>query len=145
MNDASSHAVGAIAASASHGVRERFTVGDLSRVRMLVREAGVAAGIPAAKVAALVVAVNEIAGNAIRYGGGFATITLRGLLGLLLVEISDDGPGLPPDLVIVRPAADAVGGRGLWLAYRLCERVDMLSSAAGLTVRLHASLAGTGR
>ncbi len=116
-----------------------FTVDDLRRVRDLVERAAMATGLTGAETDNLVIAVNEIAANAIVYAGGSGVITVgQGTRGLL-VEIADTGPGLPPSPAVAdeeRPSADAVGGRGLWLARKLCPDLTLSSSPAGLTVRM---------
>jgi len=41
----------------------------------------------------------------------------------------------------VRPGAEEIGGRGLWLVNHLCGLVQIRSSAGGTVVRLHLALA----
>src|SRR4051812_156233 len=95
-----------------------FTVDGLDEVRTVVGVAGTRAGVDPLVLGSLVVAVNEIATNAVRYAGG------NGVLHVLIdphglyVEISDNGPGLRGDPDIRLPSPEAAGGRGLWLAAR---------------------------
>jgi anti-sigma regulatory factor (Ser/Thr protein kinase) len=84
----------------------------------------------------LLIAVTEIAGNAVRYAGGTGRITLRRQGGRLIVEITDDGPGLPADLSMERPAVTALGGRGLWLAHAMCDDITIVSGPGGVTVTM---------
>jgi anti-sigma regulatory factor (Ser/Thr protein kinase) len=65
-----------------------------------------------------VVAVNEIATNAVHHGGGAGRLELWRSGDLLHCRISDRGPGLPARYHrdAPRPPARAVNGRGLWLA-----------------------------
>ena len=51
----------------------------------------------------------------------------------VVCEISDAGPGLPmpPADQYGRPAVDALGGRGLWLAFHLCDEFTVKSDRAG--------------
>jgi len=117
-------------------VTESFTQDDLARVRRLVYHAACAAGLGSAIVDNLVVAVNEVAINAVRYAGGHGFLRVERAPEGLLVEIRDEGPGLPADLSDERPAPDALGGRGLWMARRLCGQLDIDSSPRGVTVRM---------
>lgn len=115
---------------------EDFTVNDLPRLRSLVARAAMLAGLTARVIEDLVTAVNEIATNAIRYAGGRGRITISSFARGVSVEISDHGPGLPANLRAERPAPEATGGRGIWMARRLCERMAISSSPYGVTVRL---------
>jgi serine/threonine-protein kinase RsbW len=118
-------------------VRQAFTMRHLRGLRHLVMRAARRAGLDRQRTQNLVVAVNEAAGNAIKHAGG------RGQLDViqddqrqLIAEISDQGPGLPPDVSITLPPPDAIGGRGLWLMHEVCDHVEFWTSRAGTTVRL---------
>jgi anti-sigma regulatory factor (Ser/Thr protein kinase) len=117
-------------------VTQVFTGADIADVRALVRAAGAAAGVAPDELDNLLIAVSEIATNAIRHGSAMGSVTVEHLAAGLTVEISDDGGGLPDGLVVDRPPADAVGGRGLWLAHQMCPRIEVTSSPSGVTVRL---------
>jgi anti-sigma regulatory factor (Ser/Thr protein kinase) len=112
-----------------------FTKRDLGRVRRLVERAGRTIGLPSAHTDDLVLAVSEIATNAVRHGGGRGRLTLAPGPDGLCIEIADDGPGLPDDLSGGLPDPASPGGRGLWLAHRLCQRLSVSSSARGVAVR----------
>jgi anti-sigma regulatory factor (Ser/Thr protein kinase) len=57
--------------------------------------------------------------------------------GHFVCEISDDGPGLDDPLAgYVPPRPDQEDGAGLWVARQLSSRLELMSSADGLTVRL---------
>jgi anti-sigma regulatory factor (Ser/Thr protein kinase) len=117
-------------------VSEEFTINDLRRVRTLVARAAQWIGLTVKALDDLVVAVNEIAINALLYAGGRARITVAACPDGMSVEISDSGPGLPSGLREERPPTDALGGRGLWLARRLCPQMTISSSPRGVTVRM---------
>lgn len=90
----------------------------------------------------LVLAVDEIATNSIRYGGGEGTLRMWREDDRLLCEISDCGHMKDPLLGRVRPGPDALSGRGLWIVNHLCDLVQIRSSAAdGSQVRMHKKLA----
>jgi anti-sigma regulatory factor (Ser/Thr protein kinase) len=117
-------------------VTATFTRHCLGKVCTLVRSIAVDAGIAPRDIRDLLIAVSEIATNAIRYAGGAGSITLRRVADGLLVEISDNGPGLPDDLLMERPPQSALDGRGLWLARVLCRDFDIVSCPRGVTVRI---------
>ena len=117
-------------------VIEAFTSADIADVRAMVRAAGDAAGVASDQLDKLLVAVSEIATNAIQHGSAMGSVTVEHLAASLTVEISDNGGGLPDDLVVDRPPANAIGGRGLWLARQMCPQMQIISSPRGVTVRL---------
>jgi anti-sigma regulatory factor (Ser/Thr protein kinase) len=75
---------------------------------------------------AFVLAVNELATNAVIHGGGRGQLRLWCDNTHLHCQIRDHGPGLPiTDVTTDRPPLSARGGRGLWIAARLCH-LDIL-------------------
>jgi anti-sigma regulatory factor (Ser/Thr protein kinase) len=92
----------------------------------------------------LVLAVNEAVTNAIRHATGNARVVISHDTHRrhLVVEVSDQGNGIPPGVVVQRPAPEATGGRGLFLLQVLCDRVDILTDTAGTLVRLIMAIDG---
>jgi len=88
----------------------------------------------------LVLAVNELATNSIRYGGGQGTLRVWRENRELLCEVSDGGYIEDPLVGRRRPAPDAQSGRGLWLVNNVCDLVQIRSSQAGTVVRVHKRL-----
>jgi anti-sigma regulatory factor (Ser/Thr protein kinase) len=115
---------------------EHVTVSGLERLRQLVTHAAHGAGLNKERAARLTLAVNEIATNAIQHGAGVAEVTIRAIDGCVEVDVEDDGSGISADITASRPEPDALGGRGLWLANTLCDRVDIITGQAGTRVRL---------
>jgi anti-sigma regulatory factor (Ser/Thr protein kinase) len=66
------------------------------------------------RLEAFVLAVNEIMTNAVRHGGGSGRIRLSRTAAGLACEISDAGPGAPPERFNGHrlPPTTATGGRG---------------------------------
>jgi anti-sigma regulatory factor (Ser/Thr protein kinase) len=124
------------AADAVSEVSETFTLADLHRVRVLVARTAQPVGLSVAAINNLVAAVNEIAINAIMHAGGHGHLSIRAVAHGIEVQISDSGPGLPDAPNVARPDNRAIGGRGLWLARRMCPTISFLSSPHGLTVQL---------
>ena len=73
----------------------------------------------------------------VRHGGGHGTLRLWSDGGWLVCEVSDPGHIRQPLVGRIRPASGQLSGRGIWLANQLCDLVQIRSSVAGTTVRMH--------
>jgi anti-sigma regulatory factor (Ser/Thr protein kinase) len=93
--------------------------------------------LPAQPTEELVLAVNELATNSIRYGGGRGKLLLWRETDTLVCEIQDAGHIEDPLIGRSRPAHNQHTGRGLWLVHQLCDLVQIHSSPAGTAVRVH--------
>jgi anti-sigma regulatory factor (Ser/Thr protein kinase) len=110
----------------------------LGKARALVSRRAAVAGFRPSALADLVFAVNEVATNSIRHGGGAGTLRLWLDDDRLLCELRDSGHFQHQPLVgRERPTADPSGPRGLWLANQLCDLVQVRSFPTGAVVRLH--------
>jgi anti-sigma regulatory factor (Ser/Thr protein kinase) len=109
----------------------------LLAVRRFVRRHAAAAALSAERTRDLVVAVNEIATNSVRHGGGRGRVIMWHEAGTLLCEVRDSGRIASPLAGRERPERGQVGGYGLWLANQLCDLVQVRAFAAGGAVRLH--------
>jgi anti-sigma regulatory factor (Ser/Thr protein kinase) len=120
-------------------VREhRFaTEPEIIALRELVAERARASGLPAHTVADIVLAVHEIATNSIRHGGGHGEARVWHDDAALVCEIRDRGHITDPLVGRRAPPGDAIGGRGIWIANHLADLVQLRSSPAGTTVRVH--------
>ncbi len=110
---------------------------SLAAVRQFVAGHAAEAGLGPAATGDLVLAVNELATNSVRHGGGAGTVRSWRNGDALICEVSDRGR--LGDLLVGREAPDtgAERGRGLWLVNQLCPLVQIRSSATGTVVRLH--------
>jgi anti-sigma regulatory factor (Ser/Thr protein kinase) len=115
---------------------DRFTIDDLQRVRSVVANAAHDAGLTDTRSENLVTAVNEVAVNAVEHAGGHGSLSVVPSAMGVVVEVHDDGPGLPPRLNTALPGPEATGGRGIWLASMLCRQITIASDPSGVTVRL---------
>jgi serine/threonine-protein kinase RsbW len=119
----------------------RFGADDLRSVRRVTARWAVRAALPAARAEDFVIAVSEIAANAVRYGSPTARL-LRVAGGAATAEVRDSG--------CWRPAAGPAsangrsGGRGLALARRVCDEVGIRAGAGGTTVLLRMHLPARG-
>jgi len=94
-------------------------------------------GLGEARAGDAVTAVNEVASNSLRHGGGSGVLRTWPTDDSLVFEVSDEGVIDAPLVGRVRPGYDAPGGRGLWMVNQLCELVQVRSSSTGTTVRMH--------
>jgi anti-sigma regulatory factor (Ser/Thr protein kinase) len=110
----------------------------LRSIRSAVLEHADRSGLDATAAGHLVLAVNELASNSLQHGGGNGTIRLWRDGEVAVCEVSDTGRLTgPPLLGRELPTLDRPGGRGLWLVNQLCDLVQVRTSSAGTTVRLH--------
>jgi anti-sigma regulatory factor (Ser/Thr protein kinase) len=124
-------------------VRElRFDLESLARVRRLVSRRTAKAGLDPARANDFVVAVNEVATNSVRHGGGTGTLRLWMGTRWLVCEIEDSGEIDDPLAGRQEPTAEQLDGRGLWIANQVCDLVQVRSVPAGTVVRMHLERAG---
>jgi anti-sigma regulatory factor (Ser/Thr protein kinase) len=114
-----------------------FQSGSLGRLRSLVLREAMREGLGEARAGDAVTAVNEVASNSLRHGGGSGVLRIWPSQEALVFEVSDEGVIDAPLVGRVRPGCDAPGGRGLWMVNQLCELVQVRSSSTGSTVRMH--------
>jgi anti-sigma regulatory factor (Ser/Thr protein kinase) len=111
-----------------------FTV---RRARRFVAEEAGRAGLPAERIPDLALAVNELAANAIRHGGGSGRLAVWVEDDYLLCQLSDTGHVTDPLAGRVPPRLGASGGRGLMMVNQLCDLVRVHTTANGTTTRIH--------
>jgi anti-sigma regulatory factor (Ser/Thr protein kinase) len=117
-----------------------FTREDLGALRLLIADWAEGQSLGIESTEELVLAVNELTTNSIRYGGGQGTLRWWREDETLLCEVQDDGLIEAPLVGRTRPTADAHSGRGVWIANQLCDLVQIRSAAGGSLVRVHKSL-----
>jgi anti-sigma regulatory factor (Ser/Thr protein kinase) len=112
---------------------------DLHALRRSIGEFATAAGLTRSRAEELVLAVNEIATNAVVHGKSPATVRIWQEDGELIVEVSDAGEGIADALAgQLTPSTSGVGGRGLWLTRLVCDAVE-IRNGTGCTVAMHAT------
>jgi anti-sigma regulatory factor (Ser/Thr protein kinase) len=127
---------GALSPRASDPDEMVFAYEDLVAVRRLVADRA-RAGSLGGRVSDLVLAVNELAVNSVRHGGGAGTLRIWRGEGELVCEVADAGRIDQPLIGRVRPSPDGIGGAGLWLVNHLCDLVQIRSGPTGTVVRVH--------
>jgi anti-sigma regulatory factor (Ser/Thr protein kinase) len=129
-----------LSASPPDAVALSFRLDQLIDVRALVSEQATAAGMEREGVMDLVLAVNELATNAVRHGDGGGTLHVWWRSTRVVCQVDDRGRITDPLAGRRTPAPDAAGGVGLWTVNQLCDLVEVRSSGTGTTVRVHVSL-----
>ena len=126
-----------VAVAVSH---RTFGRSDYEAVRADVRAHALSAGLSEDRGADLVLAVHEVAVNSVQHGGGENELRIWEQDRALICEVR--GPGRIADPMVGRrsPPFEDEHGRGLWMANQLCDLVQVRSSAAGTTVRIHSWL-----
>jgi anti-sigma regulatory factor (Ser/Thr protein kinase) len=114
-----------------------FALGELRAVRAIAADAARGWGLPEARVADLILAAGEVASNSVRHGGGGGSMRIWFDGEAAVCEIRDAGFIEEPLAGREPPHPGAGGGYGLWLANQVCDLVQVRSSPAGTTVRLH--------
>jgi anti-sigma regulatory factor (Ser/Thr protein kinase) len=85
----------------------------------------------------MVLAVCEIATNALQYGGGSGEASVWSEDGAFVCEIRSAGSIPDPLVGRLRPPAGQGRGYGVWIANQLCDLVQIRSGEHGTTVRVH--------
>lgn len=116
-------------------------VADLDELRLQLELTLLRTTHMAPHAADLVLAVNEVATNAIRYGRPPVGVCVWVRPDRCVCTVTDGGAGVrDPFAGYIWPGALSkllpTHGMGLWLARRLCQRVDIIDGAHGCTVRL---------
>lgn len=113
------------------GVRVRrlsFRLPDLPRVREFAASGARELGMAREAVDDFVIAVNEVATNAVTHGDDVARVRLWPDAGDIVIEVHDDGTWKPG------PMPGAVGGMGLWVARLLSSDLTLRIGGEGSTV-----------
>lgn len=112
---------------------------DLFALRTRVHDYGVLNGLADDRASDLVLAVNEVASNSIRYGGGGGVLRMWiDERQAVVCEVEDAGHITNPLEGRYAPGRD-LGARGLWLVNQLCDLVEVRSDSDGTRVRVRIS------
>ncbi|MET9022736.1 sensor histidine kinase [Actinopolymorpha sp. NPDC004070] len=120
-----------------------FEVPELHDVAGMRSEGGrlarAGSALPLRKVENFVLAVTEVATNALQHGRRPVRVRLWAAPGQLVCTVTDRGEGFNDPLAGYAPAPagdDRTAGKGLWLARLLCDQLDTARDPDGFTVRL---------
>ncbi len=117
-----------------------FTRNALATLRHTIADWSSANGLGAERTEELVLAVDELASNSIRHGGGAGTLRWWREEDELLCEVHDGGWIQAPLVGRTRPGTDVCSGRGVWLVNQLCDLVQIRSAPGGSVVRVRKEL-----
>jgi len=122
-------------------LKEIIKLSTLAELRRHILSLAVHARLIRSRAEDFALAVIEAASNVIRHGGGVGTLTVvQDDQSRLIAEVRDNGPGIPSGVTICLPPAQATGGRGLWMARALTDRMYVRSDNHGTTVGLEMTL-----
>ena len=114
-----------------------FTVDLLPDVRRFAAAHGRGFGLDDDATVDLMIAINELATNAVRHGSPLAWLRMWSADDRMCAEIHDSGNWTPLAAPgHVPPAADAEGKMGIWITRQICSAVDITTGDDGTTVRL---------
>jgi anti-sigma regulatory factor (Ser/Thr protein kinase) len=113
-----------------------FDMDALAAVRAFLSEIALDAGISPLRADDLLLAVNELATNSVRHGGGVGVLRAWIDRDYLVCEVTDGGHIDAPLTGRVRPPAGALNGYGLWMVNQVCDLVQVRVSDAGSVVRM---------
>lgn len=122
-----------------------FGLADLGTVRSLVAQHGERAGLARAKCEDLVIAVNEVASNAIKHGRSEGRLHVWSTARELICQLEDRGHISDRMAGRYRPAVGTNGGLGLWMVNQLCDLVQTRTTPSGTTIRLRARVGAAER
>lgn len=108
----------------------------LTSLRAVVARRGARAGLTPQRREDLVLAINELATNSIRHGGGAGTLTIWETSSALVCEVTDAGRIDHPLAGRELPTPGQIGRYGLWIVNRLCDLVEQRTLPAGNLVRV---------
>jgi anti-sigma regulatory factor (Ser/Thr protein kinase) len=108
----------------------------LTAMRALVARRAQRAGLTPQQREDLVLAVNELATNSIRHGGGAGTLTIWETAAALVCEVADAGRITDPLAGRALPEPGQIGRYGLWLVNQLCDLVEQRTLPHGNLVRV---------
>lgn len=133
------HPVGAPVLLGVPDLTVAFQSWQLQEVRRAVRQLAEVAGFTADRVDDVVVAVNEVATNAVEHGGPSAELHVWATGGGLVCEVHDGGTLTDPLPGMASPHPSEPRGRGLWIARQVCDLLHVWSDEHGTHVRIRAA------
>jgi anti-sigma regulatory factor (Ser/Thr protein kinase) len=121
-----------------------FDARSLSALRTATQACASQAGMPAERATDVVIALHELAANAVRHGAGSGRLRIWDHVGALYCRVDDDGPAATPPGAAGGDAGtdDAAGhnladgwprepGHGLWLARQVADQMTLRCDSRG--------------
>ena len=120
-------------------VRLPFSAWQLHEVRSTVERALAGSGCGRERAEDVVLAVNEVATNAVEHGTPEAQLSLWTGGPGLLCEVDDGGTLRDPLPGLVAPHPSEPRGRGVWIARQVCDSLHVWADGRGTHVRMRAA------
>jgi anti-sigma regulatory factor (Ser/Thr protein kinase) len=120
--------------------RFAFGLDDLSTVRSIAGRHGTRSGLSQERTADLVLAVNEVATNAIKHAQARGLVRLWTTTNQVVCQLEDPGHIADPLAGTHMPTLSVDGGLGLWMVNQLCDLVEARTGALGTVIRLTMNL-----
>ena len=114
----------------------RYNTFELSRVRRAVEDAVSGSRLDTERAEDMVLAVNEIATNAVEHGSPQAELFVWASPDELVCELHDGGDLGLPLIGLAPPHPSQARGRGTWIARQLCDALHVWRDDSGTHVRL---------
>ncbi len=124
----------------------RFGRDEITLVRHEASARLRSAGLTGDRLSGYVLALNEVVTNVVLHAGGSGRLLIWVAAGSAWCSVTDSGPGIPSRYLSAPeiPEAFEVGGRGIWLAYQLCDEVTVATGPIGTTIGLRIMFAAPG-
>jgi anti-sigma regulatory factor (Ser/Thr protein kinase) len=132
---------------------QEFTTATLHILRESVLAHAAAAGLPEARATDVMLAVHELAANAVRHGGGTGRLRIRIASGQLHCQVTDPGNAHANSHLPTDPAGEGSDpaaqlwpyqpGHGLWLVRRAADQLTVITGPHGSQVTVSFTLPGT--
>lgn len=120
-------------------VQLTFGAWQLGEVRDAVEKVLLAADYSSSRAEDVVLAVNEVATNAVEHGAGEARMCLWAGIEGFVCEIHDSGALRDPLPGLQAPHPSEPRGRGVWIARQLCDSLHVWADGRGTHVRMRAA------
>jgi anti-sigma regulatory factor (Ser/Thr protein kinase) len=108
-----------------------FDSSTLRVLRAVVQEHAGQAGMPEDRVVEVVLAVHELAANAVRHGAGAGRLRIWNLAGTLRCQVEDGGSATCDGQRDRTDPWPYVDGHGLWVVRQVADDMEVLSDAGG--------------
>jgi anti-sigma regulatory factor (Ser/Thr protein kinase) len=126
-------------AAAPSVLDQSFDVSSLSALRAAAQACAAKAGMSAERATDVVIALHELAANAVRHGAGSGRLRIWDHIGALYCRVDDDGSAAgPPGPIGAGSASQNLAdrwprepGHGLWLARQVADRLTLRSDSRG--------------
>jgi anti-sigma regulatory factor (Ser/Thr protein kinase) len=119
-------------------LEHEFRATTLHVLRKTVLAHAVAAGMPDERAVDVMLAIHELAANAVRHGAGSGQLRMQATAGTLHCQVRDAGPVSRSSEDLGSTEGEAPWpvqqGHGLWLVHKAADQVSMLSGPGGSQV-----------